>query len=60
LDAAARNTTSLKLRIVTHRERGVLDDHSSGERKMKSDLTADLYDNLPKRRDPMLTVDAPV
>ncbi|HKN00257.1 MAG TPA: hypothetical protein VJX23_07045, partial [Candidatus Binataceae bacterium] len=31
-----------------------------GYRKMKSDLTADLYDNLPKRREPMLTVDAPV
>ena len=26
---------------------------------IKSDLIADLYDNLPKPRDPMLTVDAP-
>jgi arylsulfatase A-like enzyme len=30
-----------------------------GYQKMKSDLIADLYDNLPKPRDPMLPVEAP-
>ncbi|MGO9452973.1 MAG: hypothetical protein ACLQDV_18340 [Candidatus Binataceae bacterium] len=31
-----------------------------GYRKLKSDLMADLHDHLPKPREPMLTVDAPV
>ncbi|MGO9602469.1 MAG: sulfatase [Candidatus Binataceae bacterium] len=34
--------------------------NDAGYRKMKSDLMADLYDHLPKPREPMLTVDAPV
>ncbi|HEY2483646.1 MAG TPA: sulfatase-like hydrolase/transferase [Candidatus Binataceae bacterium] len=37
--------------------RNLWDD--AGYRKVKSDLIADLYDNLPKARDPRLTVDAP-
>jgi len=30
-----------------------------GYQKLRSDLTADLYDNLPRQRDPMLPVEAP-
>jgi arylsulfatase A-like enzyme len=37
--------------------RNLWDD--AGYRKIRSDLIADLYDNLPKARDPRLTVDAP-
>ena len=31
----------------------------AGYEKLRSDLVADLYDNLPKPRDPLLSVDAP-
>ncbi len=33
--------------------------NDAGYAKMKSDLIADLYDNLPPTRSPQLTVDAP-
>src|SRR5262249_44843175 len=32
--------------------------NDAGRQKLKSDLIADLYDNLPKPRDPMLAVEA--
>ena len=37
--------------------RNLWDD--AGYRKVRSDLIADLYDNLPRGREPRLTVDAP-
>ena len=33
--------------------------NDAGFAKLKSDLTADLYDNLPPERDPQLPVEAP-
>jgi arylsulfatase A-like enzyme len=40
-----------------HQWRNLWND--AGRQKLKSDLIADLYDHLPKPRDPMLPVDAP-